>query len=332
MTTINLFDRWQVKKSWLWWGGGIVAAVVLGLILLAGAAGPRMAGSFYKSIDYDMMESEGAFAYDMSADDGYYEEQAAMERGAGLSPMTANPAQSPQITDRLIIRNGSISMEVENTIATRTRINNLVANMADLGAFVVSSNESGGPSDYSPYINMTIRVPASEFDSVMGQLAEMAVEVRDRNETSDDVTGEYVDLENRIEALESARDRLLEIMQNADTTEDLLQAEAQLTIREAELESLKGRLKYLGESARLSRISISLSPYIPSQPIDKSWDPNKTVRRAIDNLIESVQSFAEFLILFGIAVVPWLVFFGLIIFGIVRWSKRRKTKKEAKSK
>ncbi|MDH5607765.1 MAG: hypothetical protein OEY93_12865, partial [Anaerolineae bacterium] len=87
-----------------------------------------------------------------------------------------------------------------------------------------------------------------------------------------------------------------------------------------------------GESARLSRISISLSPYIPSQPIDKSWDPNKTVRRAIDNLIESVQSFAEFLILFGIAVVPWLVFFGLIIFGIVRWSKRRKAKKEAKSK
>jgi hypothetical protein len=147
------------------------------------------------------------------------------------------------------------------------------------------------------------------------------------NQSAQDVTEEYVDLEGRIEALETSRDRLLELMAGAEFTEDLLRAEQELTIREAELEALQGRLNYLAESARLSRIYIDLQPYELYEPIDTSWKPAETVRRAVENLIDSMQGFADFMISFGIAVLPWLVFFGLIIWGVVaiiRWRKRRK--------
>ena len=80
--------------------------------------------------------------------------------------------------------------------------------------------------------------------------------------------------EEKLQAFE----RLLEIMENAQTTEELLQAEYQLTQREAEIESIKGRMQYLSESARLSSISISLQPYILSQPVDSTWRPAESSR------------------------------------------------------
>jgi hypothetical protein len=125
-------------------------------------------------------------------------------------------------------------------------------------------------------------------------------------------------------------------MQGAATTEDLLMAEQQLTQREAEIAALKGRMRYLSEAARLSRIHIDLMPYILSQPVDTRWRPAETVREAFDTLLNGTRNFADFLIVFVIAVLPWLLVFGLVVYGIIRfigWQinvrKRRRARQEA---
>ena len=87
------------------------------------------------------------------------------------------------------------------------------------------------------------------------------------------------------ESLEAARQRLLEIMEEARNTEDLLQAEQQLTQREAEIESIKGRMQYLEQSARLSSIWIELQPHILSQPVgDEEGGPalQENLQRLLD--------------------------------------------------
>ena len=199
--------------------------------------------------------------------------------------------------------------------------------MASEGAFVVSSTERGSGAEGSPYINLQIRIPAARFDEAMDRLAALAIDVRDRNETAQDVTEEYVDVQSRLEALQAARERLQEIMGNAGTTEELLLAEQQLTQREAELEALQGRLNYLSESARLSSITIDLWPDLPSQPLDTRWRPNETARRAIEALVGSVQGFADFVIFSGIAVLPWLLVLGLVGLLGIRWWRARRNKK-----
>jgi hypothetical protein len=277
---------------------------------------------------------------------GYYEEaemaepaMAPMEEGGGYArsgvdidqAMLATPALTAQPGDttgpaqpieRLIIRNGSIAMTVEDTLQARDDIEVMVDDMTDEGAFVVSVSEYGGEEGH-PYINMTIRVPAAHFDEVMDRLADLAVDVTSRDETAQDVTDEYVDLAARVESLETARQRLLEIMEGAVVTEELLQAEQQLTQREAEIESIRGRMQYLQQSAALSRIDITLQPYILAQPVDTSWRPAETVRRAFDSLLNSLERLADFLIHFVIAILPFLAFFGVIIYGIVRFVLRR---------
>lgn len=326
----------KIKTKWLWWAGGLLILVPLLLVILLGIFGPafgnvsslRADGLGYGGGEY----YPGAPAYSgfyAPSDAVYAEEPAFSAQATQVAPSsTVTNGTLTQTTERLIIREGSIAMEVEDTIATRFRINALVDEFGGQGAFVVSANEYGNGTT-NPSISMVIRIPADEFFAVMDRLAEMAVEVNSRVETADDVTEEYVDLAGRLEALEVGRDRLLDIMQNADTTEALLQAEAQLTIREAEIEAIQGRMQYLRGAATLSRISISLEPYLVSQPIDTRWKPLETLREAFDNLLDSLRDFADFLIFFVVAWLPWLLAFYLVgrwVMGIVR---RRRANKAA---
>ena len=223
-------------------------------------------------------------------------------------------------------------MAVEDTRAAQATIEGMVESMAADGAFVVSADEYGGTEGSQPHITISIRIPASRFDTTMDRLAELAVKVNSSNESAQDVTEEYVDLEARLESLETARQRLLQIMQDARSTKDLLEAEQQLTQREAEIESIKGRMQYLEQSARLSSIWIELQPYILSQPVGDQWRPAETTRRAVDTLLDGLRGFGDLAIFFAIAILPWLVAIGLLIFLIVvliRWRARVRRTRQA---
>lgn len=257
-------------------------------------------------------------------------EEAAVGMGGGaggeIEPQDIDPQQQ-----RIIIRNGSISMSVNNTLEARDAIQQRIEQMTGEGAFVVSANEYGGSPGGSPIVEMSVRVPAARFDETMAWLASLAVRGTNPNisTSADDVTSEYVDVRARLESLEAARDRLLELMENAATTEELLMAEQQLTQREAEIESLKGRLQYLTESARLSFIRISLQPYVLSQPVDTRWRPAETMREAVEALLAGMRDFGDFVIFLVIAVLPWLLAVGLVLFAIIRFfSWRARVRRE----
>ena len=248
---------------------------------------------------------------------GFTPEQPALE--PAIPAPTPPPREAGVPDERLIIRNGSISMVVEDTRAAQQSVEEMVAEMAGEGAYVVSSEEYGGVEGGSPHVGMTIRVPATRFDEAMDRLADLAIEVTSRTESGQDVTEEYVDLGTRLESLEAARERLLEIMQETRTTKDLLEAERQLTGREAQIESLKGRMQYLAQSAQLAGIRIELQPYILSQPVSARWRPAESARQAVETLVDSLRSLGDFLIFFVIAILPWAVVLGLAVYGIVRF-------------
>jgi hypothetical protein len=254
-------------------------------------------------------------------------------QGAQPIAVTAGVEAQAQQADRLIIRSGAITLVVDDTRAANQALVQLVSEMAGEGAFVVSSSERGATGDNPPQISVTIRVPSARFTEVMDRLAAMAVEVVDRTESGQDVTEEFVDVQAKVESLEAARDRLLEIVRTAGTTEELLLAESQLTEREKEIDSLKARLQYLEQSARLSSISIELRPSILNQPVAPGWRPSETVRAAVERLAQRFQNFVDRLIVFAIADLPWWIGFGLValvVFLLVRrWWRRQNSRQPA---
>lgn len=352
-------------RKWVLVGGGVLVGLILVCLITYIVLGASGSGSMRLA---SVMATEAP-----AAQPGYYADKGAAPRqaltnggnaaaappmpegyGVGGGPATdglqaaptAAPAaaeaattasgQDQQAANRLIIRNGSITIAVENTSATEKSIEGIVTQMAGDGAFVVSTNESPTGYDQSPYINMVIRVPAAHFDEVMDNVAKMAAKgtTPTLTKTAEDVTAQYVDVTARLSALEAARDRLQTIMSQSQNTTDLLQAEQQLTQREADINALKGQKQYLEQSAALSAITISLQPYVLSQPVDTSWRPLETVREAFNALLNNLQGLGDFAIRFVIGVLPILLIIGLIIYGIflfVRGQVRRSRARNAGS-
>ena len=80
-----------------------------------------------------------------------------------------------------------------------------------------------------------------------------------------DVTSQRVDLDARMEALQTSVNRLLQLMGRAGDVADLLAAESSLTQRQAELDSLRAQRAALGDQISYATISVNLSakPTVP---------------------------------------------------------------------
>jgi hypothetical protein len=241
---------------------------------------------------------------------------------APISLPSTNPSN-----DRLIVRNGSLTVVATDTRLARQTVMALVAEFSAEGAFVVAANETYPFNDQMPAITMVLRVPVSRYEESMTRLAGLGVQVLSRVENAQDVTQDYVDVTGRIEALETSRARLLEIIKDAKSTDDLLRAEQELAQRESELEAAKARQQNLAKTAALSSISLDLRPAITSQPVtDSEWNPAATIHNALGSLLTTLRNLADSAIIFAITTLPWLVVIGLLVYGGVRIFRSRQKK------
>ena len=234
-------------------------------------------------------------------------------------------AQAPQ---RQVIRDGQLALVVKDPRHVRGQVEAIVGELEGQGAFIVSSQESGGSEKQAPSISLIIRIPAEHFSQVMDRVAALAEQIDGRSETAQDVSEEYYDLQGRLESMEAGLQRLRDILKNAQKVEDVLKIEGMITQRQTEIEAIQGRLQYLTRSARLSKIEITLRPPTPEpQPVPIApWQPGEDALRALADLKNSAQSAISALIYLSIAILPWLLFFILLVFAarrMLRWAERR---------
>jgi len=224
------------------------------------------------------------------------------------------PAAGP--TDRIVLLNASLSLVVNDPADAAAKI----ADMAFAkGGWVVSSDISQstigdqGKKYYSGSIS--IRVPADSVDKLKGTLAEieaLAVEVKSRQLTGQDVTAEYTDAQSRLRNLRASQDRLIKIMETVTDANAIVAVESQLREVEGEIEVLEGQINYYQTASKYSLISVSLEPYIPSQPLNiGGWHPEGVAKQALQNLIRGLQGLVDFLIRLGICGIPALLVIGL---------------------
>ena len=242
--------------------------------------------------------------------------------------------QTAASTDRLVIKNGSLSMAVDDPLVSRDNIARLAETM---GGFVVTSDmlqQTLSNGVQVPQVSMTIRVPAERLDEALKAIkSETTQPIINENLSSQDVTAEYTDLNSRLINLQAAEKQLQEIMASATRTEDVLAVYSQLVSVREQIELIKGQMKYYEQSAALSSISIQLIANAAMQPISiAGWQPGGVAKQALQSLIHALQSLANFGIRLLILYVPiLLVIFvpiALIIWGFVSLVKRgRKGKK-----
>jgi hypothetical protein len=236
-----------------------------------------------------------------------------------------------------VIKNANLELVVVAPDESMERIGQMAEEM---GGFVVSANlykTHTSDGQEVPRASITIRVPSENLDEVLAKIeAESDRLPINKTIQSQDVTSEYTDLQSRLKNLEAAEEQLLEIMDSANRTEDVLNVFDQLTQVREQIEIIKGQIKYYDESARLSAISVELIPNEVVQPITiGGWEPVGVIKDAIQSLISALQGLVNIIIWIALFVLPILLIIGIPLYFIIRWlrnwRRRRKLQRESET-
>jgi hypothetical protein len=298
--------------------------VFIGLSLVLSACASKSVSESYAVKEAPMFAAPEESYEMMAVEDSYFEGEREFVSGMG---------ESAKEIQRMVIYNADMRISVEDPEVTMQAI---IAMAEESGGFVVSSNLYKTYTDRGnlPKANITIRVPAGRLDSIMASIRALTLNPKDdvlsENVSGQDVTAEFTDLESRLRNLEAAEQALVALMEDAQDPQDVLDVFSELTYYRGEIEIVKGRMRYLEESAALSALSIEVVAKRSLQPLEiAGWEPKGTVKSAVEALIDAAQFFVDALIWFGIFCLPFLIPLGVVVYFLIKYFRKRRALKKA---
>lgn len=337
------------------WGKAVVCIfAVIFLLTACGRASKDSSSGSYAPAEkgFAAAEAESASWDEIEeSDEEYYkaEETAEAEgaEGAG-SPLSgkgesgsteSGDAADGQSSNRKIIYTGNISLQ---SLEYEKSAESIHGKITKYGGFI----ESEDTSNDDPYwyyrertgsasqktrrnMNVTARIPADKFDAFMkdlendGQVISTSVNARN-------ISVKYANHEASRKALEIEQKRLLDMMEKAETVEDMIAVEARLTDVERELNDEKTQLSDMDRDVNFSTVYISLQEVFEysEQVVEISY--GEKLKKAFSRAVSDFVEFWGDLILGIVETFPFLIMFGLIIFAIVKASRRARRRREKK--
>jgi FlaG/FlaF family flagellin (archaellin) len=232
-----------------------------------------------------------------------------------FTPASGGQAQSTPQARRIVIKNATVTLVVENI---REKLSDITALAEGMGGWIVSSEASQARMNNTDYTSaaITIRVPAENFEAALGQIKRGAVSVASENITGADVTDQYADLTSRVKNLQAAEVQLREILDSASNTEDVLRIFNELTRVRGEIETAQGRLNFLSQSAAFSSINVSLGlpPTFAAPATPEGWSLAPVAEQAAQTLVGALRGLVSLLTWLVIFVTPLLALAAIPIF------------------
>lgn len=234
-------------------------------------------------------------------------------------------------SNRKLIRNVSMDVETE-------QFDELIGQIEEktkaLGGYIEDSYTYNGRSYRSndtKNANLTIRIPSVKLDEFLSAVSDQS-NVTSKNENVTDVTLQYVDLESHKKALEAEQERLLEMIEQAETVEDMITIESRLSEVRYQLESQESQLRTFDNQIQYSTVYLNIAEVEKYTPVAERTFFEKISDGFTDNLAGVAEDLVNFVIWF-ISSLPYLVVWGIIIVIAVKLiGKGIRDKKERKER
>lgn len=158
--------------------------------------------------------------------------------------------------DRQVIQAGSVTLrvdEITESIAAVTALVDSLQGRVDDQSQYTDPTQSKVTSAY-----LLVRVPENNYEPFLDEVVKFG-DVESLNTSRTDVTLQAVDLDARIQSLETSIDRLEGLVAEATNVSDLIAAESALAERQAELNGLLSQQKYLDDQVEMASIYVNLS-------------------------------------------------------------------------
>lgn len=233
------------------------------------------------------------------------EEALSEESGAELDEKAAS--------GRKLIKNVDMTVETENYTQLVSTIQEQTAALEGYIERFESYNENriGGRS-----ASLTLRIPADKLDSFITHVDEVS-NVISRQESVEDVTLRYVDLESHKKMLEQEQERLLALMEKAETIEDIIALENRLTEVRYQLESMEAQLRSMDNQVNYSTVYLYINEVTRLTPPEEKGTWERIRIGFSENLYRVGLGLREFGIGFIISLPVLFVFVIIILILII---------------
>lgn len=227
-------------------------------------------------------------------------------------------------SDRKIVRNVSIELEVKNPADSAEKIR-LLAERA--GGYLVASQIGGGPD--VPDSGITVRLPSSRLEQTLKEIKSLALRVESEKNEASDVTKDYVDKDAQLRNLRSAETQYLAIMKRAATVKDTLDVSEKLAEVRGQIEQQQAEFTALAKRVETVAIAVSLRAEADTQVFGVHWRPLYELKLAARDGLESLGSYAAIMTaaIFHLpAFLLWvatITFVAAIGWRFTRWAWRK---------
>jgi len=225
---------------------------------------------------------------------------------------------------RRVITNSNLSLLVKDVDST---VEDVRQKVIDMGGFMVNTNIRRDAEASSSTIE--VRVPSDQLVEFSKYLRTLSVKVVYENITGTDITDQYTDYEERLSSLEAVKERFQEIMDEAETVDEIMNVQNRIFSIQNQIDSIKGQLTYMDRSTATSKVTITISTdelSLPYTPV-KSWRPDVIAKNAIRSLISVLRALGT-LMIWLVTFTPLIILFIALKVSIKYILKKRKNKKE----
>jgi hypothetical protein len=176
------------------------------------------------------------------------------------------PGQAPSAValpeERMVIKSATLQVRVKDVPSAFARAVQLAETSGGYIQASTQSEEAGERAD------VTIRVPPHGFLPLIASLEALG-SVDSRGISGEDVTQEYYDLTGELQNQMEVRGRLFQLLKQAIKVKDAIDVEEQLERIGANVNRIKGRMKYLETMTGMSTVSLTL--YTDARPSSEGF-------------------------------------------------------------
>lgn len=313
----------------------ITAAAILTLALcLGGCSSSYNASSSPKgSSDYAAEESADSAGYydeaQSAADEAYEGEEGAGTRDNGETD-SALRAQDGQ----KIVYRADVSMQ---TLEYDKTVSSIRKKIKEMGGF--SESESEYDKNYDWYyessasrntrtLNITARIPSEKFEAFLNSLSGDG-KIMSKSVNAENISQTYANKESYKKALEKEQERLLAMMDKAQTIDEMIAVEARLSEVERQLNTYKTDLAAMDKDVEYSTISLNVEEVKRYTEQAQTFTFREKVGFAFNDAISSFKDFCEGIILYVVGHFPYLILLAIVLILFIRWLGRRRAQKVA---
>lgn len=307
---------------------GFLLLLCLSMLLTLGGCASKSKSDASSSVQSDMATSEdssyGVWAngeMDFGGKDAEMEESVtadAAEAGGEVpydSAVTVNQEEAK--TGRKLIKRVNLDME---TLKFDDFMNDLNQIISQYGGYIEDSNIYYGTYEYrkSRNASVIIRIPADSLDLFVNNIGNKA-DITNKYESAEDITLSYLDTASRKKALEIQQERLLALLEKAETMEDIIALESRLSEVTYDLETAQSTINNYDNLVTYGTVTINLTEITRiTDPEDES--ASARIKAGLSNTLYNMkESSVEFMIWF-VSNLPYIlllcIFAALIIFII----------------